>query len=83
MGHFPVIRELTPPLSTQATGIAALAVCRSHDLEQLNEQLRQAHAREREVFGHRVVRVPSLIDGVRHRMDMQGIERGLDDGARL
>ncbi|MGW7719236.1 PP2C family protein-serine/threonine phosphatase [Streptomyces chartreusis] len=47
--HSPVIRELTPPLSPQATGIAALVYARSHDLEQLNDQLRQAHAREREV----------------------------------
>ncbi|MCD9877895.1 PP2C family protein-serine/threonine phosphatase [Streptomyces guryensis] len=47
--HSPAIRQLTPPLSTQATGTAALVYARSHDLEQLNEQLRQAHAREREV----------------------------------
>ncbi|WP_369243777.1 PP2C family protein-serine/threonine phosphatase [Streptomyces sp. R41] len=47
--HSPVIRELTPPLSKQATGIAAQVYARSHDLEQLNEQLRQAHAREREI----------------------------------
>ncbi|MGW1609229.1 PP2C family protein-serine/threonine phosphatase [Streptomyces sp. NPDC002285] len=47
--HSPVIRELTSPLSTQAAGSAALVYARSHDLEQLNEQLRHAHAREREV----------------------------------
>ncbi|GAP47634.1 PP2C family protein-serine/threonine phosphatase [Streptomyces azureus] len=47
--HSPVIRELTPPLSNQATGIAAQVYARSHDLERLNEQLRQAHAREREI----------------------------------
>ncbi|MEU6904984.1 SpoIIE family protein phosphatase [Streptomyces coeruleorubidus] len=45
----PVIREFTPPLSNQVTGIAAQVYARSHDLEQLNEQLRQAHAREREI----------------------------------
>ncbi|MEU6178803.1 PP2C family protein-serine/threonine phosphatase [Streptomyces coeruleorubidus] len=45
----PVIRELTPPLSNQMTGIAAQVYARSHDLERLNEQLRQAHAREREI----------------------------------
>jgi PAS domain S-box-containing protein len=45
----PVIRELTPPLTNQITGIAAQVYARSHDLEQVNEQLRQAHAREREV----------------------------------
>ncbi|MEU1408294.1 PAS domain-containing protein [Streptomyces sp. NPDC005728] len=44
--HSPVIHELTPPLSKQASGIAAQVYARSHDLEQLNEQLRQAHARE-------------------------------------
>ncbi|MFJ8463731.1 PP2C family protein-serine/threonine phosphatase [Streptomyces swartbergensis] len=43
------IRELTPPLSSQVPGIAAQVRDRSRDLEQLNEQLRQAHAREREV----------------------------------
>lgn len=47
--HSPVIRELTPPLSTQATRIAAQVYARSHDLELLNEQLRHAHAREREI----------------------------------
>ncbi|MEU4464626.1 SpoIIE family protein phosphatase [Streptomyces sp. NPDC024017] len=47
--HSPVVRELTPPLSNQATGIAAQVYARSHDLEQLNERLRQAHAREREI----------------------------------
>lgn len=47
--HSPVIHEFTSPLSNQATGIAALVYARSHDLEQLNERLRQAHAREREV----------------------------------
>jgi serine phosphatase RsbU (regulator of sigma subunit) len=31
------------------TGIAAQVYARSHDLEQLNERLRQAHAREREI----------------------------------
>lgn len=46
---FPVIRELTPSLSKQSTGTAAQVCARSHDLEQLNEQLRQAHAREREI----------------------------------
>ncbi|MGW0472783.1 PP2C family protein-serine/threonine phosphatase [Streptomyces coeruleorubidus] len=45
----PFIRGLTPPLSNQVTGIAAQAYARSHDLEQLNERLRQAHAREREI----------------------------------
>ncbi|CAM5615570.1 Serine phosphatase RsbU (Regulator of sigma subunit) OS=Streptomyces violarus OX=67380 GN=FHS41_007667 PE=4 SV=1 [Streptomyces violarus] len=45
----PVIREFTPPLSNQVTGIAAQVYARSHDLEQLNERLRQAHAREREI----------------------------------
>ncbi|GCB44941.1 PP2C family protein-serine/threonine phosphatase [Streptomyces sp. NL15-2K] len=45
----PVIRELAPPLNKQATGIAAQVYARSHDLEQLNEQLRQAHAHEREI----------------------------------
>ncbi|MGW7356852.1 PP2C family protein-serine/threonine phosphatase [Streptomyces sp. NPDC054802] len=45
----PVIRELTPPLSKQGTGIAAQVYARSPDLERLNEQLRQAHAREREI----------------------------------
>ncbi|MBT2510149.1 SpoIIE family protein phosphatase [Streptomyces sp. ISL-98] len=47
--HSPVIHELTQPLSKQATGIAAQVYARSRDLEQLNEQLRQAHAREREI----------------------------------
>lgn len=47
--HSPVIREITPPLSNQATGIAAQVYARSHDLEQLNERLCQAHAREREI----------------------------------
>ncbi|MET8169403.1 SpoIIE family protein phosphatase [Streptomyces sp. NPDC005329] len=45
----PVIHELAQPLSNQATGIAAQVYARSRDLEQLNEQLRQAHAREREI----------------------------------
>ncbi|MFH8897333.1 PP2C family protein-serine/threonine phosphatase [Streptomyces coeruleorubidus] len=45
----PVIREFTPPLSNQVTGIAAQVYARSHDLERLNERLRQAHAREREI----------------------------------
>ncbi|MFF4501188.1 PP2C family protein-serine/threonine phosphatase [Streptomyces sp. NPDC001401] len=45
----PVIHELTQPLSKHATGIAAQVYARSRDLEQLNEQLRQAHAREREI----------------------------------
>lgn len=45
----PFIREPTPPLSKQATGNAAQVYARSHDLEQLNEQLRHAHAREREI----------------------------------
>ncbi|MFF0002629.1 PP2C family protein-serine/threonine phosphatase [Streptomyces tibetensis] len=47
--HSPVVREITPPLSNQATGIAAQVYARSHDLEQLNERLRQAHARDREI----------------------------------
>ncbi|MGA5356887.1 PAS domain-containing protein [Streptomyces purpurascens] len=34
--HSPVIREITPPLSNEATGIAAQVYARSHDLEQLN-----------------------------------------------
>ncbi|MFJ8630195.1 PP2C family protein-serine/threonine phosphatase [Streptomyces sp. NPDC093568] len=34
---------------TRTAGIAAQVYARSRDLEQLNEQLRQAHAREREV----------------------------------
>ncbi|MER6377961.1 SpoIIE family protein phosphatase [Streptomyces mirabilis] len=45
----PLIHELTQPLSKQATGIAAQVYTRSRDLEQLNEKLRQAHAREREI----------------------------------
>ncbi|OUD04002.1 PP2C family protein-serine/threonine phosphatase [Streptomyces swartbergensis] len=47
--HSPFIRELTPLLNQQAAGIAAQVHARAHDLEQLNEQLRQAHAREREI----------------------------------
>jgi cystathionine beta-lyase len=35
------------------------------------------------MFGHTVVPVPSLVEGSRHRMDFDGIERALDDGARM
>ncbi|MFF5933299.1 MalY/PatB family protein [Streptomyces sp. NPDC012508] len=35
------------------------------------------------MFGHTVVRVPSLVDGPRQRMDIEGIQRALEDGARL
>lgn len=45
----PFTRELAPLLSEQAAGIAAQVHARAHELEQLNEQLRQAHAREREI----------------------------------
>lgn len=45
----PVTHELTQPQSTHATGIASQVYARSRDLEQLNEQLRQAHARDREI----------------------------------
>ncbi|WP_405674739.1 PP2C family protein-serine/threonine phosphatase [Streptomyces canus] len=45
----PVIHEITQPLSNEATGIAAQVYARSRELEQLNDQLRQANAREREI----------------------------------
>ncbi|MFD5848239.1 PP2C family protein-serine/threonine phosphatase [Streptomyces chartreusis] len=41
--------EFTRPPGTQTTGGAAQVYARSRDLEQMNDQLRQAHAREREV----------------------------------
>ncbi|WP_031487533.1 PP2C family protein-serine/threonine phosphatase [Streptomyces bicolor] len=45
----PGMSEFTQPLGPQTTGIAAQMYARSRELEQVNEQLRQAHAREREV----------------------------------
>ncbi|MGI5373323.1 PP2C family protein-serine/threonine phosphatase [Streptomyces sp. CA-251387] len=45
----PGIADFTQPLSTYTTEIAAQVYARSRDLEQLNEQLRQAHARESEI----------------------------------
>lgn len=45
----PGMSEFTQPPGTPSAGIAAQVYARSRDLEQLNEQLRQAHAREREV----------------------------------
>lgn len=45
----PGMGEFTQPPGTQTAGVAAQVYARSRDLEQLNEQLRQAHAREREV----------------------------------
>ncbi|MFJ2008108.1 PP2C family protein-serine/threonine phosphatase [Streptomyces chartreusis] len=41
--------EFAQPPGTRTAGIAAQIYARSRDLEQLNEQLRQAHIREREV----------------------------------
>ncbi|WP_326621702.1 aminotransferase class I/II-fold pyridoxal phosphate-dependent enzyme (plasmid) [Streptomyces anulatus] len=35
------------------------------------------------LFGHRVVQVPSRTDDTGHQMDFDGIERALDQGARL
>ncbi len=45
----PAMGELTQALGTRTAGIAAQVYARSRDLEQLNEQLRQAHAREHDV----------------------------------
>ncbi|MFC8088864.1 PP2C family protein-serine/threonine phosphatase [Streptomyces sp. NPDC057301] len=45
----PGMGEFTQPLGTRTAGVAAQVYARSRDLEQLNEQLRQAHTREREV----------------------------------
>ncbi|MFC5219759.1 PP2C family protein-serine/threonine phosphatase [Streptomyces coerulescens] len=45
----PGMGEATQPLGTRSAGIAAQMYARSRDLEQLNDQLRQAHIREREI----------------------------------
>jgi PAS domain S-box-containing protein len=45
----PDMADFSQPLSTHTTGIAAQVYAQSRDLARLNEQLRQAHAREHEV----------------------------------